>query len=160
MVKGRDPQPMDTPKFWLAAQLQGGGLGIFGDFVFSEKNRFGSGLAETLAGPVAGLAADAIRIPVSNFNLAIEGKDTKFGRDAANFLRYNTPVASSFWPTRLAFDRLVFDQLQMMLDPEADAQMRRAEQNQIRNRGNASWWSRGTSLPDRAPDLSNVTGGP
>ena len=160
MVKGRDPQPMDTPKFWLAAQLQGGGLGIFGDFVFSEKNRFGSGLAETLAGPVASLAADAIRIPVSNFNLAIEGKDTKFGRDAANFLRYNTPVASSFWPTRLAFDRLVFDQLQMMLDPEADAQMRRAEQNQIRNRGNASWWSRGTSLPDRAPDLSNVTGGP
>jgi hypothetical protein len=159
MVKGRDPQPMDTPKFWFAAQMQGGGLGIFGDFVFAEKNRFGGGLAQTAAGPVVGLIGDAARIPASNFNLAVEGKDTKFGRDVANFLRYNTPVASSLWPSRVAFDRLVFDQIQMMLDPEAEAQMRRAEQNQIKNRGNASWWARGTPAPSRAPDLSNAIGG-
>lgn len=159
MVKGRDPQPMDTPKFWFAAQMQGGGLGIFGDFAFAEKNRFGGGLAQTIAGPVVGLMGDAARIPASNFNLAVEGKDTKFGRDVANFLRYNTPVASSLWPSRVAFDRLVFDQIQMMLDPEAEAQMRRAEQNQIKNRGNSSWWARGTPAPSRAPDLSNAIGG-
>lgn len=158
LVKGRDPQPMDSGAFWLAATLQGGGLGIFGDFAFSEQNRFGGGLEQTLAGPVAGLAGDVMRLPVSNFKLALEGKDTKLGRDTATLLRYNTPVASSFWPTRVAFDRLVADRIQMMLDPEAEASMRRQEANQIRNRGNASWWERGTLAPRRAPEFPNVTG--
>ena len=158
MVKGRDPQPMTEKKFWLAAMLQGGGLGIFGDFAFSEQNRFGGGIEQTLAGPVAGLVGDVVRLPVSNLKLALEGKDTQLGRDFANLARYNFPVASSFWPTRVGVDRAIFDNLQMLLDPEAEAQMRRAEQNQIRTRGNASWYERGDALPSRAPNLSNIAG--
>lgn len=158
LAKGRDPRPMDDPKFMLAATLQGGGLGIFGDFAFSEKNRFGGGLGETLAGPVAGLLGDAVRIPVSNFAQSVEGKETKVGRDLVDFASRNTPVASSFWPTRVAFDRLVSDRLKLMLDPAAEAQMRRQEANQQRNYGNASWWRRGQLSPSRAPDITNIAG--
>jgi hypothetical protein len=64
--KGRDPVPMDTPEFWGAAMLQGGGLGIFGDFMFSQTNRFGGGLAETVGGPVVGLINDVRNLTIGN----------------------------------------------------------------------------------------------
>ncbi|MBX3580065.1 MAG: hypothetical protein KF723_22915, partial [Rhizobiaceae bacterium] len=42
-VNGRDPRPMDNAAFWGAAVLQGGGLGLWGDFLFSDLNRYGGG---------------------------------------------------------------------------------------------------------------------
>lgn len=158
MVKARDPRPMDSNAFWLAAMLQGGGLGIFGDFFFSEQNRFGGGLATTIAGPLVGTVADFANFGASNIKLAADGKETKFGGDGADLVRRNTPVLSSFWPTRVAYDRLVADRLQMMLDPDAEARMRRAEKSQERTFGNASWWQRGQTAPSRAPDFSNILG--
>ncbi|WP_226783196.1 hypothetical protein [Oceaniglobus trochenteri] len=158
VAKGRDPRPMDEGKFWMAALFQSGGLGIFGDFFSSETSRAGGGLAETLAGPVAGVAGDVIRIGASNVTRAVEGKDTLFGRDLANAVRYNTPVASSLWPTRLAFDRLVADQLQLLLDPDAERLMRRQEARRAKEYGTQTYWPRGALSPARLPDISNIAG--
>ena len=159
LVKGNDPRPMDDGKFWMAAVFQGGGLGIFGDFFASETSRAGGGLAETLAGPVAGFASDVIGPVASNAARAVQGDDTMFGRDLANLVRYNTPVASSLWYERLAFDRLVADQLHSFLDPDAEHQWRRQMRRRERDYGTSSWWQRGAVAPDRAPDLTNIAGG-
>ena len=156
LAKGRDPKPMTTPKFWGAAVMQSGGLGIFGDFFASETSRAGGGLAETIAGPVAGLASDVLRPVMSNAARAANGDDILLGRDAANFVRYNTPVASSLWYGRAAFDHAVADTLQSWLDPEAEAQWRRAENRRARDYGNTSYWPSGQALPARAPNLSNA----
>jgi len=156
LAKGNDPRPMDEGKFWMAAVFQSGGLGIFGDFFSAETSRVGGGVAETIAGPVVGFAGDIIGPVASNTQRAIEGKDLLLGRDAANFVRYNTPVASSLWYGRLAYSRGVADQLQYFLDPEAEALWRRQERRQEREYGNASWWQRGELLPERAPNLSNA----
>jgi hypothetical protein len=51
IAKGKDPRPIPRAKdpalehaeFWGAAMLQGGGWGIFGDFLGSTENRFGGG---------------------------------------------------------------------------------------------------------------------
>ena len=148
VAKGNDPRPMDNGKFWMAALFQGGGLGIFGDFFSAKESRVGGGLAQTLAGPVVGMAdsvGDVLFHPS--------------GRSVANFVRYNTPVASSLWPTRVAFDRLVADQLQAFLDPDAETQWRRQMRKRERDYGTAAWWQRGARSPDRAPDLSNAIGG-
>jgi len=158
MAKGRDPRPMDDGKFWMAAMFQGGGLGIFGDFFASETSRSGGGIQEIIAGPVAGFAGDVIGPFASNFQRIIEGKETMFGRDAANFTRYNTPVASSLWYSRLAFDRIVSDQLQRFLDPDAEAQWHRQERRREREYGTATYWPRGELTPDRAPNLENALG--
>jgi len=158
MAKGRDPRPINEGKFWMAAAFQGGGLGIFGDFFASETSRSGGGIAETLAGPVAGFASDVIKPIASNVTRVVEGKDTTFGRDASNLLRYNTPVASSLWYQRLAFDRLVADQVQSLLDPDAEAVWRRQEKKRERDFGTETWWGRGETLPERGPDLSNALG--
>jgi hypothetical protein len=56
IAKGRTPRPLDedghVDKVWLAAMLQGGGLGIYGDFLFGEANRNGLGFSVgSMAGP-------------------------------------------------------------------------------------------------------------
>ncbi len=156
MAKGRDPRPMTDGKFWLAATFQGGGLGIFGDFFAAESNRMGGGIGETLAGPVVGLASSIVRPIATNLTALATGAETHLGRDVANLLRYNTPVASSLWYARAAYDRMVADQIQLILDPDARANMRRQEQTRTRNLGNEPFYPRGALLPSRAPDLSNA----
>ncbi|SDI56222.1 hypothetical protein [Salipiger marinus] len=159
LAKGNDPRPMDDAKFWGGAVLQGGGLGIFGDFFAAETNRFGGGLAETIAGPVVSFAGDALNVPLSNATRAAEGESTFVGRDVSNFIRYNTPVLSSLWYQRVAFDRMVADQLQSFLDPEAEDLWRRQMRKRERDYGTRGWWDRGAALPSRAPDLGNALGG-
>lgn len=157
IAKGRDPRPMTDLKFWLAAGIQGGGAGIFGDFFFSESSRAGGGIAETIMGPAAGLAGDVIGLAAENIGSAAAGRDMRLGRDVANFVRYNTPVASSLWYARAAFDRLVADNLQRILDPEAEAAFRDRARRQEREYGNQSFWMPGENLPRRSPDVTSAT---
>lgn len=163
VAKGRDPQPMETPSFWGKALLQGGGVGIFGDFFTSTTSRAGGGLAETLAGPVVGVAGDLSRAVNSNIARAAEGKDLLIGRDVVNLARRYNPLATFQppipVPTRLALDRMIWDQLQLLVDPEAPDQFRREAQKMKRETGTQSWWRKGVPYPDRAPDLSNALGG-
>lgn len=159
MAKGRDPREMNSTKFWGAAVLQGGGLGIFGDFFAASTSRFGGGFAQTLAGPVAGLAEDVFTPVASNLSRAVQGENVMLGRDISNFVRFNTPAASSIWYQRRAFDALVADQLQLLLDPEAQVAFDRATRRAERDYGTSLWWERGNVLPSRGPDLSNATGG-
>ncbi len=157
LAKGRDPRPMTDAKFWGAASLQGGGVGIFGDFFASESSRAGGGFAETLAGPVAGVVGDVTRAVSSNVARIADGKDPLIGRDAANLTRRYTP-GTSLWYARLALDRMVWDNLQDFLDPEARVQARRAERRRAKKFGNDSWWAPQTSAPSRAPDFTAIGG--
>lgn len=159
LAKGRDPRPMDDMKFWAAAGLQGGGLGIFGDFFAASTSRFGGGFAQTLAGPVIGLGESVATPIASNISRAAQGDRILLGRDIANFVRFNTPAASSLWYQRRAFDGLVADQLQLLLDAEAQVSFDRATRRAERDYGTPLWWERGNVLPSRAPDLSNALGG-
>ena len=155
--KGRDPVPMDTPEFWGAAMLQGGGLGIFGDFMFSQTNRFGGGLAETVGGPVVGLINDVRNLTTGNIMQFIQGEDTNVGREMIDFASRYTP-GSSMWYLRLGLERLVTDQVRMMVDPDAPARMRRLERRYMNERGQEYWWRPGQTSPDRAPDLEAALG--
>ena len=159
-AKGRDPRPMDTREFWQAALLQGGGVGIFGDFFSANTSRAGGGLAETLSGPVVGIAGDVARAYMSNAARAADGKDMLIGRDVANMARRYNPLATFQppipVPTRLAMDRLIWDQLQLALDPEAEAEWRKAEKKLKREYGTQSFWRKGQLAPDRGPDLGNA----
>lgn len=156
MSKGRDPRPMTSPEFWGAALLQGGGLGIFGDFLgASTTDRFGSGLAETLAGPVASLINDTGRLTAGNVFAAVQGDDPKLGADITNFLKRYTPGAS-LWYARLALERIIFDQIQEAADPDALSKMRRTETRYRNEYGQDYWWRPGQQRPSRPPDLNNM----
>lgn len=157
LAKGRDPRPMDEGKFWGAALFQGGGLGIFGDLVYSETTRAGGGLYETIGGPVVGFASDVAGAGIYNAARALEGKDTRVGRDLTNLFRRYTP-GTSIWYARTALDRAVWDQMQQMLDPEAATSWRRSERRREKAYGTSLWWDRGELSPDRGPDFNNIAG--
>lgn len=59
LVKGREPRDPTDPRTMMAALQQGGGLGIYGDFLFGEaKSRTGGTLVSNLAGPTLGTLDD------------------------------------------------------------------------------------------------------
>jgi hypothetical protein len=157
MSKGRDPRPMNTEEFWGAAFLQGGGFGIFGDFLFSNVNRFGGGLAETAAGPVIGLLEDLRSLTVGNLLEVASGEDTKAGAELIRFAKDYTP-GSSIWYARLALERLLWDQMQLWADPKARQKIKRLERKYKRDYGQSYWWGPGDLQPSRKPDLESALG--
>jgi hypothetical protein len=152
VAKGKDARDMEDWKFWGAAFVQGGGAGLFGDFLYSGVSRADRGLMSAVAGPTWGLAEDAYKLTLGNIGQAAADKDTNFGRELARFVRSNTP-GSSIWYGRLALDRLLWDRLQQMVDPDAAGAFGRLERRARRETGQDYWWSPGDTQPARAPAL-------
>lgn len=154
VAKGKDPRDVDSPKTWGAAFLQGGGFGIFGDFLFADQNRFGNSLTETLAGPLFGTLSDLVKLTVGNAQEAAQGKDTHAAAEAVRFLSSNTP-GSSLWYARSALDRVFLHQLQESLSPGYIGKVRaRAAKD-----GSTYWWEPGAMEPARAPRFENMIPG-
>lgn len=125
----RNPVGRNWPNVWAAAAMQSGALGLYGDFLFGEYNRFGQSPLETAAGPTIGTASDAWKL----LSGAIHTKTDRFGNmrpqtslgDVVRFAGSNTPYVNLFY-TRAAFDYLVLWHLQEMASP---GYLRRSERN-------------------------------
>ena len=156
--RGKDPRDMKDPKFWGAAFVQGGGAGIYGDFLFSDANRFGNGLIDASLGPVVGFGNDVAALTLGNAQEFFQGKDTNLGADLVRFARSYTP-GGSLWYTRLAFEREVLDQLQLMADKKAKSKFRRLESKRRKDYGQKFWWRPGEKTPRRGPSIEAATGG-
>jgi hypothetical protein len=155
VINGKDPRDMRDPAFWAAAFLQGGGIGIYGDFLFADVNRFGGGLESTIAGPLTSRADNLRNLTIGNIAELASDKDTNFGREAVRALRENTP-GGNIWYLRLAYERVFLDQLQRLADPRAHTSLRRKVQNRRRDYGQEYWWTPGQASPHRAPDLGQA----
>lgn len=156
ILKGKDPRNMADPKFWGAAFAQGGSLGLYGDFLFADANRYGKGIPETLAGPVFSLAKDTSELTMGNLWKFLEGQEkTHFMRDSVNYFHSYMPGRSTWW-ARLALDRMMFDSLREMADPHASTSFRRTMQNARKDFGQEFWWKPGQSAPERLPDLGEA----
>jgi len=156
VTRGRDPRPMNTPEFWVQALLQGGGLGIFGDFLVSTTSRGGRGLEETVAGPVVGAIGDIGRLTIGNVIELASGKDTNFGRELTRYMAQYTPGAS-VWYLRLAFERIILDNIQKFVDPKAQRSFRKRERY-YREFNQDYYWSPGQTFPSRPPNLGTALG--
>jgi len=150
--RGREPRQMDGA-FLLAAMMQGGGLGIFGDFIdasgVGNKSRFGNSVMATAMGPGASLVEDVVGLGVSGFDFATDpftGDDTNLGREGARLLQRYTP-GNNLWYARLLFERYLFDNLQEMTDPKAKQNRKKYERKIKTERGQDYWWKRGESAP-------------
>lgn len=153
LANGSDPRPMNDPRFAMAAFLQGGSLGLYGDFMFagvargSDENPLAS-----LFGVPGQLASSAVKLTVGQINREAEGKDFNGGIEAVKVLRGFTPA--TFY-TKTAMDHLVFQQLQEMINPGYNDRI--AARNE-RLFGQTNWWEPGQMAPSRSPDLSTLQG--
>lgn len=159
VASGRDPQPMTSPQFWAAAFLQGGGLGLYGDFFFSDLNRYGGGLAGSVGGPTAERIGGLTNLTIGNLAELAAGKDTKFVKELVQFARGNVP-GGNLWFTRLAWERVVLDQLQWLADPNAARAFRDKQRRYARDFQTGYWWAPGTAAPQRAPNAMNAIASP
>lgn len=125
MQRGQSPRdPLDYMT-WVSAMTQGGGFGIYGDFLLGESNRFGRSLLDTLAGPGLGIVSDIDELR----QRLIAGDDV-----AGNALRLamnNAPFVNLFY-TRAALDYLILYQLQEMANP---GYLRRMERRIAKEQG-------------------------
>lgn len=158
IVAGRDPRDMSEKEFWQASILQGGGLGIFGDFMFADVNRYGSGLGATLTGPLIERIDNLRNLTIGNMAELAAGKETQIGKELVRFARGNVP-GGNIWYMRLAWERLVLDQLQYLADPEANKAFKRQQQNWKKNTGQEFFWAPGETAPSRAPNIGAAFGG-
>jgi hypothetical protein len=164
VAKGRDPITMDPTtdigrRAWGAAALQGGGFGIFGDFLFADQTRNGTTLAATLAGPsfaaVEKVFGDFL---MANIQRAWKGQETHFAGDALYAAAGLVP-GSSLWYWRTAFQRGIIDQLALMIDDRAPERFERIEREAQKTWGQSFYWEPGRVDPRRAPSPGAAFGG-
>lgn len=125
LSRGLTPRDPEDPETWVSAALQGGGLGIYGDFMFGEYNRFGRSLTDTLAGPTLG----EINTIAELWARARQGDD--FAAQGVRFITQNAPFVNLFY-TRQALDILILNQITEMMNPGS---LRRREQRLKRQSG-------------------------
>jgi hypothetical protein len=118
-VKGKEPRDPAKWETWVSSAAQSGGLGIYGDFLFAQNDRFGGGPIASAAGPLAGTVEQMVKM----------GSKTIRGEaDAADFFKLgmdNTPYIN-LWYTRAALDYLMLYHVREMMSPGT---LRRMERN-------------------------------
>lgn len=153
LIAGKDPVNMATPQFWMESTIRGGGLGMLGDFVNSSVSRGGEGITQLVAGPAPGAVIGA----TGDVAQWLAGTKKLKGKTLAQHIKGWTP-GSSLWFTKMATDRLIFDNIQAMIDPDYRQSFARYERRMKKDFGQTFWWRPGEFTPERAPDFGNAVG--
>lgn len=127
VAKGKTPRdPTEEGqalKVMLAAMVQGGGAGIYGDFLFGAANRMGSGTVESLVGPTFSSAGRIVDL----YHKALEGDNVS--ARAFNEVLNNTPFMNLFY-VRPVLNYMALYQIQELLSP---GYLRRMERDVEKN---------------------------
>jgi len=147
LLLGKDPLHLDDKALWIESIMSGGGSGIFGDVLLNpDKNAGDAGdWIKNIVGPVGGAVADVGSL-VTN---AIKGDVKNFGKKAVNLTKDFTPGAN-IWYLVAAWNRLVFTNIQNMINPSYGAQL----EGQALSRGQRYYVHPSGGV--EAPDLSTA----
>lgn len=157
LVSGRNPRDATNAKFWGAAFAQGGGLGIFGDVLYTGlggNSRAGNPNWTNLGGPVLGTAADLANVTIGNIGEKLQGKKTHAGAEILRFARSNAPFLN-LWYLKAGIDHIGFNDLQESLSPGYLARQRAAAR---RDWGTTYWWEPNKNEPSQFPELATIAG--
>lgn len=146
---GKTPLDMTRPSFWLAALAQGGGLGLFGDYLYQGlggQNRFGNSFATSLLGPTFGMFTDSMSL----FSDTVGG-DLAPKQVTDYALRHLVP-GSSLWYTRLMLERAFTDQLKLLSDEPSARRTFAAKEAFASSQGSEFYWKPGHLLPNMMED--------
>jgi hypothetical protein len=162
ITNGKDLRPMDPSTeqgrdTWYHAFLTSGALGIYGDFIASDRSSYGHDMLSTVAGPVVTEAEDVYHAGRS----LVVGQKNKSRDELAEgmvpkFFRNNTPVLSTHWALRAAYNRMLLDQLQYVADPHAHEAMRKTQDRVLSDTNQRYWWRPGQVTPDRLPQATTA----
>lgn len=161
-----NPLTADGRATLLHGFMTSGAMSIYGDFLSSDHSSYGHDLLSELAGPIATSGVDAyegLEGAVKHIYGHMTGAHSASGKpvelpDAESgvvkFLRNNTPLLSTHWALRAAYQRILLDQLQYLADPSAHDKMRKMEAQVKKDTNQSFFWRPGQLLPDRLPALT------
>lgn len=131
VLKGREPRDPRDPAAFADAMVRGGGLGIFGDFMFAEYSRYGRSFQETLLGPGIGTIGDFA---------SLAHKTATMNADAGDYFRFmkNITPGQNLFYTESAFNYLFYYNLMEMNDP---GYLRRMEKRREKDYNQEYWLS-------------------
>lgn len=156
IAAGKDPEPMFNKtngwRFWVNAMAQGGAAGMIGDFMKSLTSASRQGDASRMLSPMGGLLMDTLSLTRGNVADAIAGVEPHFGREMIKYANKYTP---DVFYTKLALDRLVWDALTKMADPEAANTFSRIEERARKEQDTRFYWRPGSDAP-RGPNFENA----
>ena len=161
VINGKDPDSMTRPSFWARAMLKGGAAGYYGELIDAAMRGQSSSadVLQGLAGPAVARAGGWARLATSpvreQFDEDQKYRQSTLGRTAINVVKRSTP---NTWYTRLAVDRLMWDKLQTLVDPDYRKSWARTARNVQKHQGAGFWWSTGDTFPSRAPNPGTVLG--
>ena len=111
LLRGKGPRDPSNAKTIMAAFLQGGGLGIYGDVLFKEV-RGSADVAAAAVGPVLLTAGDVI----AAINYGIRGEGGKAGKAAYRTVSANIPFLNLFY-IKAVFDYMIGFQMMETMNP-------------------------------------------
>lgn len=157
IATGKDPRDMTRGDFWLEAGFQGGGLGIFGDFIRAGLSRKDKDVVGTFVGPGMSLVGDLFRLGLGNVREAADGVPTHFSGELARFAQSYLP-GNNIWYARLITDRLLFSRLHMLAEPNYPSVAARIENKAAKEYSQRFWWRPGQAAPERMPSVGAAVG--
>lgn len=159
MANGKNPRDMTTGKFWAAAFAKGGGLGVFGDIMYTGmggNTTSGQPNWTNLLGPVFGKGAQLANLTLGNITPALEGKQTHAASEASSFVIQNTPFIR-LWYLKTAVDHMFLHDLQEELSP---GYLGRLRASTMRDWHQDYFWGPGDSINEtKPPDMMAMAGG-
>jgi hypothetical protein len=149
VISGKNPQNMAEPQFWGESVLRGGGLGFYGDFLYSEMTQHDTSLIPALLGPLATEAESVWNLTGAAAFKASRGERTDEGAKLIRFARGEIPFLN-MWYTQAAFDHLIWNNFQEAASP---GYLDRMQAKAYAARGTSWWWNPQEATPSSAPDI-------
>lgn len=143
LLKGVMPRDPRDPRTVAAAMVQGGGMGILGDFMFGNFSRNGHSLGDSILGPTIGTGVQIIEL-FNHMKLAAETGDTSMrrghpmadvGPESLKIALDNTPFINLFY-TRTALNYLFLWRLQEAMNPG----FQRRRERRIQHETGQTFW--------------------
>ena len=161
VVSGKDPMDMASPKFWLQAFTKAGAGGLYGDMINAALfgGRDAASIAGQLAGPVPGFALDALGIATAPVRQELDptGRLSPEQTMMNRAFQFGKRWSPSVWYAKAAVDRMIWDKLQTLTDPNYRQSFQRTI-NQTAKQGQGFWFGPGDSAPTRAPNMGTAIG--
>lgn len=157
LAAGKDPREVDRD-FVFNSIIQGGGLGFYGEILYTGLTGNSADtqkkVLSMVAGPVVGSALELAAIGFEGVKRGAETGDIKdTPAKLVKWLGSNIPVTPmDLWYTRTAFDRLFVDDLMEWASP---GYFDRQKGRIMKEYGQRFWWEPTQTAPTRAPDYGS-----
>lgn len=133
----QDDSNKPDPKTVVAALLKGGGLGMFGDYLFGQFGKYGHSVTDTLIGAAPSTVADLAKFyyELTDTHTTWEQKSKRLATHSLDFVKSNLPMNNLFY-AQAAMNYLFWYGAMEYLNPGYE---RRLEQNMQKNNNQEYW---------------------